>query len=83
MSFVLADLANRGMRELIGYAHVDKSVSRKGLARLEFTTKGRYWSTWAPGVRRVFQSAELKASFPVEIPRTGVLDHLQAVGAAT
>lgn len=83
MSFVLADLARRGMRELIGYAHVKKKVSRKGLARLEFQTKGRYWRLYGPGVNHVIQSAELKRSFPVEVARTGVLDGVPGPVAAT
>lgn len=74
MAFVLADLAARGMSELVGYAHVKKAVSRKGLARLNFTTKGRFWVSYAPAVRHVFQSAELKRSFPTAVPRSGVLD---------
>ncbi|MEX1024340.1 MAG: hypothetical protein WD226_04615 [Planctomycetota bacterium] len=74
MAFVLADLAQRGLRELIGYAHVDKSVSRKGLARLDFTTKGRYWRVFAPGFEFVRPSRELRASFPLALAPSGVLD---------
>lgn len=74
MAFVLADLAERGMRELIGYAHVKKKVSRKGLSTLGFDTKGRFWVSFALGASHVFQSNQLKASFPVAVKRSGVLD---------
>ena len=73
MRFVLAEMARRGMRELIGYAHVEKTVSRKGLSRLDFDSKGRYHVLELPGWRRVIVTRELAASFPEATPRSHVM----------
>ena len=73
MRFVLNHMAEAGQTELIGYAHVKKSVSRKGLATLEFTTKGRYYSLHAPGWQHTKISTELARNFPVAVPRSGAL----------
>ena len=78
MRFVLADLAERGMRRLVGYAHVKKAVSRKGLAALGFDTLGRFHVLDMPGVRRTFVSAELVRNFPEDLPRSGVLKERSA-----
>jgi len=77
MRFVLAEMARRGMRELIGYAHVQKAVSRKGLSRLDFESKGRYRVAGAFGWRRVLVSRELATSFPRATPRSNALSSLQ------
>ncbi len=73
MRFVLTFMASQGQTELVGYAHVKKSVSRKGLATLEFTTKGRYYSLHAPGWQHTVVSAELARNFPVSVLRSGSL----------
>ncbi len=77
MRFVLAEMARRGMRELIGYAHVNKEVSRQGLSRLDFASKGRYSVLGAPGWRRVLVTRRLAASFPQATPRSGVMSRLR------
>ncbi|MEZ5976826.1 MAG: hypothetical protein R3F34_01220 [Planctomycetota bacterium] len=72
MRFVLADLAARGMRRLVGYAHVTKDVSRAGLARLDFHAVGTFRGR---GYRRPFHvsiSKELAAAFPRAVPRSGL-----------
>jgi hypothetical protein len=60
MRFVLAELRREGRRELLGYAHVGKHVSRKGLARLEFEPVGTFRTVFAPGFRRTFVSREIE-----------------------
>ena len=56
MCFVLSEMAALGLERLVGYAHVNKKISRKGLARLEFESQGQAWSLMAPGLRRVIVS---------------------------
>lgn len=73
MRFVLQHMAQAGQTELIGYAHVKKSVSRKGLAALEFSTKGRYRSLHAPRWQHTSVSSELARNFPTPVPRSGAL----------
>lgn len=73
MRFVLADMAARGLTELIGYAHVKKTVSRAGLDRLGFYSKGRYHVVFGPGLHRVILTRELRESFPEAVPPSGVL----------
>ena len=70
MRFVLADLAAQGKRELIGYAHVGKWISRKGLAALRFESVGRIRLCDWPGWRRTFVSRRLAARFPEALART-------------
>src|SRR5688572_6373651 len=41
MRFVLAEMRGSDLSELVGYAHVKKAVSRKGLATLDFASAGR------------------------------------------
>lgn len=77
MRFVLAEMAGRGMRELIGYAHVNKEISRQGLSRLDFASKGRYYVLGVPGWRRVLVSRQLAASFPAATPRSHVMSKLR------
>jgi hypothetical protein len=71
MRFVLQDLQARGLRELVGYAHLAKDVSRRGLAATGFRDVGRFraigWRTkpW------VLADATLRANFPAAVPRSG------------
>lgn len=72
MRFVLADLAERGMTQLVGYAAVTKTVSRAGLSRLAFRSAGTFKGY---GYRRpwfVATSSALVASFPDAVARTGL-----------
>jgi len=64
MQFVLDEMGGQGLRELVGYAHTKKAISRKGLARLRFENVGPVYSLRAPGVRKIFLSRALAASFP-------------------
>lgn len=73
MRFVLAEMAAAGLTQLIGYAHVKKGVSRKGLARLEFESLGRFRTVDVPGWRRTFPDSKLVRSFPEALPRSAVL----------
>ena len=73
MRFVLCDLARQGKTELIGYAHVKKTVSRKGLASLDFRSVGGFTDVEFPGFRRTLVSAELRDSFPEPLERSGVM----------
>jgi len=70
MRFVLADLARQGKRSLLGYAHVKKGISRKGLAALGFESLGRFRTLSALGWRRTFVSKELAASLPLAPQRS-------------
>lgn len=70
MSFVLAEMAREGMTELVGYAHVKKDVSRRGLARLEFGSEGRYYSVRVMGLQHTIVSRQLASRFPVAVPRS-------------
>jgi len=72
MRFVLADLAQRGLSQLVGYAAVTKTVSRAGLSRLAFRSAGTFKGY---GYRRPFvvrTSRALVESFPEAVPRTGL-----------
>jgi len=70
MRFVLTEMAREGLRELVGYAHVKKKVSRKGLAALDFEERGRYWALSIPGLQRTLLSPRLRKCFPEAVPRT-------------
>src|SRR5262245_19779922 len=70
MRFVLCEMRAAGLEELVGYAHVNKGVSRKGLAALEFTSAGRAHRVDWPGLRRTLLSRRLAAKFPREVPRS-------------
>jgi hypothetical protein len=72
MAFVLADLASRGQRELVGYAHVKKQASRAGLDRLGFRSAGTYRAIGLRPNERVFPSRALNRRFPERVPRSGV-----------
>ncbi|MBM3976991.1 MAG: hypothetical protein FJ299_08380 [Planctomycetes bacterium] len=82
MRFVLADLAARGGRELIGYAHVKKDVSRRGLAALGFAPRGRFWRLKTPLGSTCRVSRELAALFPRAVARSRALDGNPGVLAA-
>jgi len=73
MRFVLADLAAHGKTELIGYAHVKKRISRKGLAALRFESVGRMRSLDVPGWRHTFVSRPLASRFPEALARTNAV----------
>ncbi len=64
MAFVLSYLARKGMAELVGYAHVKKTISRKGLAALDFDSRGRFHHLQVPGWQHTFVSRELAENFP-------------------
>jgi len=72
MRFVLHELRREGKTQLVGYAHVKKQVSRKGLAALEFGTAGRYYSVHVFDWQHTFATRELNANFPERLPRTGL-----------
>ena len=78
MRFVLADMASRGLTELVGYAHVKKKVSRAGLARLHFHSLGTFRELRAPGWTTVLVSKELSGNLPQAQPRTNVLSASEA-----
>lgn len=74
MRFVLAEMRSRGLSELVGYAHVKKTVSRKGLSALAFESAGKAVQVNFPAFSRTFLSRALVASFPEPVPRSGALD---------
>ncbi len=71
MRFVLSEMRAAGLVELVGYAHVKKSVSRKGLAALEFASAGRATRVEWPGLAFTRLSRALAARFPRAVPRSG------------
>jgi hypothetical protein len=71
MRFVLCEMRGSGLAELVGYAHVKKAVSRKGLATLEFASAGRATQLAWPGLRLTRLSRSLRARFPREVARSG------------
>lgn len=73
MRFVLAEMRRAGRTELVGYAHVKKAVSRKGLAALAFGSAGRVVQLDLPLWCQTRLSAELRAKFPREVPRSGAV----------
>ena len=73
MRFVLAEMRRTGLVELVGYAHVKKAVSRKGLATLDFASAGRVTQVAWPGLRLTLVSRELRRRFPREVPRSGAV----------
>ena len=74
MRFVLNEMRASGKRELIGYAHVKKRISRKGLAALSFESVGVVRQFKAPGISWTRLSHDLACYFPEALERTGVLD---------
>lgn len=81
MRFVLADMAARGQRELVGYAHVKKAVSRKGLAALSFASLGQFRRLKTPLGARCWLSRELAQHFPIAAARSGALERAPAAAA--
>jgi hypothetical protein len=71
MRFVLADLARAGKRRLVGYAHVNKDVSRAGLDALGFRSVGTFTGRGFVRPFHVGVSRELRAAFPHAVPRSG------------
>ena len=76
LQFVLDAMREEGLGELVGYAHVKKRVSRKGLARLDFGSAGRLVSLHAPGLQRTFVSRRLAGRFPEPVSRSRILADL-------
>jgi hypothetical protein len=70
MRFVLGEMRRSGLSELVGYAHVKKTVSRKGLATLDFASAGRVTQIAWPGMRLTLVSRALRRRFPREVPRS-------------
>ena len=70
MRFVLHNLRLEEKRELIGYAHVKKAISRKGLEALGFEKLGRYYALNTPIYQRAFVTPALAACFPERVART-------------
>lgn len=73
MRFVLAEMRRGDLTELVGYAHVNKAVSRKGLAALAFGSAGRVHQLRVLGWRATRLSAPLRRRFPREVPRSGAM----------
>jgi hypothetical protein len=73
MRFVLAEMRRAGLEELVGYAHVKKAVSRKGLAALEFRSAGRVTQVAWPLLHFTRVSKELARSFPPVAPHGAAL----------
>ncbi len=73
MRFVLCEMRAAGLTELVGYAHVQKRVSRKGLAALDFASAGRATRIAWPGLSTTRLTRSLAAKFPCEVPRSGVM----------
>jgi hypothetical protein len=73
MRFVLAEMRKGGLTELVGYAHVNKAVSRKGLAALAFDSAGRVHQLRVAGLRWTRLSARLRRRFPREVARSGAV----------
>ena len=74
MQFVLDEMAREGCRELVGFAHVKKRVSRKGLARLAFESVGRMTCVDVPGFRHTFVSRDLNARFPEVVAPSNAME---------
>jgi len=83
MRFVLREMEAQGKRELVGYAHVKKKISRKGLATLGFHSLGRFLTVTVPGANHTFVSRELARRFPDELPRSGVHSRPPALSQST
>jgi hypothetical protein len=70
MLFVLDEMRRGRLTELVGYAHVNKAVSRKGLARLAFGSAGRVTQLRLLGRRWTRLSPRLRARFPRAVERS-------------
>jgi hypothetical protein len=73
MRFTLAEMASEGLTELVGYAHIKKKISRKGLAALSFRSAGTLLLVDFPLFRHVFLSKQLRQHFPESVARSGAV----------
>lgn len=73
MRFVLAEMRRNELTELVGYAHVKKAVSRKGLAALAFDSAGRVTQLRVLGLVLTRLSKALRTRFPRAVERSGAL----------
>ncbi|HEX6885042.1 MAG TPA: hypothetical protein VF530_16825 [Planctomycetota bacterium] len=73
MRFVLAEMRRGDLTELVGYAHVNKAVSRKGLAALAFGSAGTVRQLRLLGWRATRLSPALRRRFPREVTRSGAV----------
>jgi hypothetical protein len=73
MRFVLAEMRREGLEELVGFAHVKKTVSRAGLAAVEFGDAGALLHVHWPMLEFTRVSPALAARFPRAVPRSGAL----------
>lgn len=73
MRFVLAQMRREGLGELVGFAHVKKTVSRAGLSAVEFEDAGRLVHVHGPMMAFTRVSPRLAARFPREVPPSGAL----------
>lgn len=73
MLFTLREMAAEGLTELVGYAHVKKTISRKGLAALSFRSAGTLLLVDFPSFRHVFLSKKLRSHFPETVARSGAV----------
>jgi len=76
MRFVLAEMRREGLEELVGFAHVKKTVSRKGLAAVDFEDAGRLVHVHWPMLEFVRVSPRLAQRFPKAVPPSGALREL-------
>lgn len=73
LRFVLAEMRRAGLEELVGFAHVKKTVSRAGLAAVEFGDVGRLVHVHFPVLEFTRVSPDLAARFPRTVPRSGAV----------
>lgn len=76
MRFVLAQMRREGLRELVGFAHVKKTVSRAGLAAVDFDDAGRLVHVRWPLLEFTRASPRLAARFPRVVPPSGALSKI-------
>lgn len=72
MRFVLADLAARGLTDVVGYAARAKKISRAGLGRLDFRTVGSFKGYGYGQPALVRESSQLVRAFPNKVARSGL-----------
>lgn len=72
MRFTLSELARRGHSTLLGYAHIQKSVSRKGLAALQFETIGVFRTIGLGAVAFTLCNRALNRTLPSVLSRSGL-----------
>ena len=77
MRFVLCEMRREQLRELVGFAHVKKTISRRGLAAIEFEDCGRLTHVDFPGLAFTRVSPRLAARFPRSVAPSGAV---QAAG---